>query len=235
MRKKQDKLSRNFYEDVFDKKNAGLYINKHQNSIKAMWAITHKEDYKKELKVTRFSYLFFLIAILLFGFNVFIITNQTSDNLYVSKSDEDHSFIKMMTMPWPVLTPPAIEKWAAHAITNIMSVGFNDFDHHIKKIRPFFTDAGYEGIVQAFNKNYREQIVGQNENMITVPTGAPRMTHYPNKMEKWFTVEIPIISSFDNGDQTTISSRPGVAVLIIGPTDGGSAEFGKAIQKITIQ
>lgn len=221
--------------DVFNRSHPDAFINKHSASILAVYAINNKKEYIKEMNKFRIMCGLFLYSTLIFVLSIFFIRMEPKTDLYVSSSDNDHTFIRMMTMPWPVMTPPTIERWASSAIVNIMSVSFTNFDDHMKKIRPYFSEDGYEGIVSAFNKGYRAQIVNEHENMTTAPLGPSRMIHFPNKVEKWFTVEIPIISTFDNGNEQKATSRSGVATIIIGPAAGNSAEFGKVIKKIIIE
>lgn len=221
--------------DVFNKENPSPYLRKHRKSILAFWAITHPELVRKQQRIFMATVALFSLSIFVNIANFFILKTPIENRVYGSLSNKKHDIISLTTMPWAVLTPPTIEKWATTAISNILSVSFINFDEHLSKIKPYFTEGGYAGIVEAFNKGYRNQLVNGQENMVTVTNGPSRMTHYPNKLEKWFTVEVPIISSFDNGNQKTISSRQSIASIIIQAAAGDSAEYGKAIGKITIE
>ena len=118
----------------------------------------------------------------------------------------------------PNLTNQAVLSWAATSVTEIMTLGFGDFDHQLIVQRKRFTAQGWESFLKALVKQkIRDAFKTQQLILTTVPSDTPVIVAQGEDQDdgyKW-VVELPVIMTFATNNNVTRKSRSIVRLTVV--------------------
>lgn len=118
----------------------------------------------------------------------------------------------------PNLTNQAILSWTATAVTEIMTVGFGDFDKQILSQRWRFTSDGWDSFLEAlFRQGVRDAFRERQLVLTTVPADMPVITAQglgPDERYLW-RVELPIIMTYTTNNNVTKRERSIIQLTLV--------------------
>ena len=118
----------------------------------------------------------------------------------------------------PNLTNRAVLSWAATSVTEVMTLGFGDFDRQLIAQRKRFTAQGWESFLKALiEQKIRNAFKEQQLILTTVPSDVPVIVAQgedPEDGYKW-VVELPVIMTFATNNNVTKKSRTIVRLTIV--------------------
>lgn len=118
----------------------------------------------------------------------------------------------------PNLTGRAIMSWATVSVTEVMTVGFGDFDRQIRKQRGRFTSQGWTSFQAALaNKQLRQSFKSQQLVLTTVPADIPVIVGEGVNEQygyQW-VVEVPIIMTFVTNNNVSRKERSIIRLTIV--------------------
>lgn len=117
----------------------------------------------------------------------------------------------------PNLTNRAIISWSATSVTEIMTIGFGDFQERILKQRQRFTKSGWEAFVHSFLNAKIDEAFKRNQLVLTtVPADTPIIVGQgPNEegVYEWH-VQIPVVMTYATNNNVTRPERGVVEITI---------------------
>jgi hypothetical protein len=118
----------------------------------------------------------------------------------------------------PNLTSRAIISWSATSVTEIMTVGFGDFDRRILHQRARFTKDGWEAFVHGFLNAKIEEAFHHNQLVLTtIPADTPVITaegENENHVYQW-RVQIPVIMTYATNNNVSRPERGVIEITIV--------------------
>lgn len=224
----------NIYKDVFTKKHANDFIEKHNDSLITGYLLQNKSEqktiWKKDTQITLIGYiLLFSIAL-----NIYQAKQPPKEHLIASLSDKDSSNIYLTTIPAPVNTIPVVIAWANRAIISSLTLNFADYDNQVKDMKQYFTDAGYAGFIEALDSKYKDNIKNNRMDINTISNAATIVTHMPTLKEPYWILQIPIVTTFSTGTKESSINFNRIVTVKIVPTSAEKNINGKEIDSITI-
>lgn len=122
----------------------------------------------------------------------------------------------------PNLTDQAILSWAATSVTEVMTLGFGDFDQQILGQRRRFTSEGWDSFRQALEaKKLRNDFKTKQLVLTTVPSGAPVIVWRGPDLEsdskngyKW-VVEVPVIMTYVTNNNVSKKDKKIIRLTIV--------------------
>ncbi len=170
-----------------------------------------------------------LVAILVFGGPI-----MKPFNRYFTLSPERKKE-ELTTLYTPNLTNQAILSWAATSVTEVMTIGFGDYDRHIRAQRKRFTAKGWESFQKALkDQRVREEFLARQIVLTTVPADVAVIVNQgpdPENGYQW-TVEMPVIMTYVTNNNVSKKSRS-VARITIVRVPSSENVGGAAIKKWT--
>jgi len=118
----------------------------------------------------------------------------------------------------PNMTDSTIEAWAANSATEILTIGFGDFDTRIMAQKHRFTAQGWEDFVRAFLDKKIGDTLKKNDLVLTsVPSEDPTIIKQgPNDKNVYeWSVQIPMIMTFATNNNVTKAQKTKVWLKII--------------------
>jgi len=127
------------------------------------------------------------------------------------------------TMPLVGLTMPnmtnrAILSWTINSVTEIMTIGFGDFESKLFRQKPRFTTDGWDGFVHEFLKQKVGEIFKHNQLVLTtVPSNTPViLSQGKNKQDVYqWEVQVPVIMTYTTNNNVTQHDRTVVTLTIV--------------------
>lgn len=118
----------------------------------------------------------------------------------------------------PNLTDRAIISWAATSVTEIMTLGFGDFDQQLEKQRDRFTYNGWISFLKAIAlQNIRDAFKQKQLVLTTVPMDIPVIIAQGKDKDntyKWI-VELPVIMTFATNNNVTRKIKTVIRLTIV--------------------
>jgi len=112
----------------------------------------------------------------------------------------------MVALTMPNMTNRAVLSWATNSITEIMTIGFGDFEQRLMAQRPRFTPEGWESFTNAFVRQKIGQSFRQNQLVLTtVPSDTPVIVaegENPKHIYEWH-VQMPVIMTYATNNNVT--------------------------------
>jgi hypothetical protein len=155
--------------------------------------------------------IIFLIGALILGIPFFRPTFEH----YVIRPEQ--KIEPLVALDMPNLTNDAVLSWVTSAITEILTVGFGDFDRQILGQRYRFTDDGWESFKVALRKeNMRETFHEQQLVLTTVPGDAPVITAQGPNAKGVYTweVELPVILTYTTNNNVKSKEKHIIGLTI---------------------
>lgn len=118
----------------------------------------------------------------------------------------------------PNLTNRAVLSWTANSVTEIMTLGFGDFDAQLIAQRKRFTADGWKSFVRALDRRkVRDEFKGRQLILTSVPANIPVIVSQgedPDYGYKW-VVELPLIMTYATNNNVTKKSRTIVRLTLV--------------------
>lgn len=130
----------------------------------------------------------------------------------------------------PNMTNSAILSWSTTSITEIMTMGFGDYEQHLKGQKFRFTDSGWESFATAFD----EQKIGDSFRkhqlvLTTVPSNSPVILgqgENPQHIYQW-NVQLPVVMTYATNNNVSRRQSSVIDIQIVRvPSDQNPAGIG---------
>lgn len=164
----------------------------------------YRDGYRIALRV---AVIQSVIILGLIGAMFFIIHVHQPENRYFATT-EDGRLVPMVPLSQPNLSTPALMSWAAQAVTEVMTFGFNDYRRRLQESSRHFTRQGWESFKTALERSRIIETVEANSQVVSAaPRGAPilRREGVIQGRYQW-TVEIPLALTYQSGSKTKTDS-----------------------------
>lgn len=111
----------------------------------------------------------------------------------------EHERMALVGLTVPNMTNRAILSWATTSITEIMTMGFGDYESHLKGQKYRFTEAGWESFATAFDKQKIGESFKKHQLVLTtVPSNAPVILGQGENAQhiyQW-NVQLPVVMTY---------------------------------------
>jgi hypothetical protein len=125
---------------------------------------------------------------------------------------------QMIGLGVPNLTNRAILSWAANGVTEIMTVGFGDFETKLLAQKTRFTHEGWDAFVKAFLDQKIDESFRKHQLVLTtVPSDTPIIVSQgenENHVYQW-RVQIPVIMTYATNNNVTRPERSLIDLTIM--------------------
>lgn len=124
----------------------------------------------------------------------------------------------LVPLSMPNMTHEAVLSWATTTITEIMTVGFGDFDKQIMAQRTRFTSLGWKSFLIAMRDGgMRDQFKKQQLILTSVPADTPVVVAEGPDEENTYQwqIEMPIIMTFATNNEVTKRQRSIIKLTIV--------------------
>jgi|GEM_PF-4419475 len=125
---------------------------------------------------------------------------------------------QMIPLPQPNLTNAAVTGWAAESVTEILSIGFGDFDEKLVRQKKRFTRDGWEAFVKSFLKEGVDQSFRRHQLVLTtVPTDTPLVVSQgvnADHVYEW-KVQMPIIMNYTTNNNVSKPVNGNIELTIV--------------------
>jgi len=136
----------------------------------------------------------------------------------------------LVALEMPNMTNNAVISWTTIAITEIMTMGFGDYESHLKAQRFRFTPEGWDGFAKAFDRQKIGQSFKEHQLVLTtVPSNSPVIVGQGENAQhiyQW-NVQMPVIMTFATNNNVTRRTNSVINLTIVRvPTDQNPAGIG---------
>lgn len=163
-------------------------------------------------KLVRFVLLEAVIIAILAGILVFVLPLWQPINLYYARNPQQQR-MPLVGLTMPNMTNRAVLSWATTSVTEIMTLGFGDYEQKLKAQRPRFTQNGWDAFIGAFIRQKIGEKFKQNQLVVTtVPSDTPVIVAQgvnPKNVYQW-RVQMPVIMTYATNDN---KNQPEKAVI----------------------
>lgn len=140
-----------------------------------------------------------VICALSVGLAFFLFTYKARDRYFAETAME--AKMQMVSLPSPNMGRDAVMNWAAQAVSQIMTFGFNDIDEKFAISRLNFTEDGWNSFSKAvINSRLIEAMTKSQQILATVPYDTPVLKK-EGMVEGSYTweVDVPVLVTFRAG------------------------------------
>ncbi|QQR69893.1 MAG: DotI/IcmL family type IV secretion protein [Alphaproteobacteria bacterium] len=94
----------------------------------------------------------------------------------------------------PNVTQKAVLAWARTAVTDVMTIGFHNYDQALDRIRLRFTDQGWRRYAEALRKaGVKDRVVGNQQIVTAIPAGEPVIiSQGRDKTRTTWQIQVPV-------------------------------------------
>jgi intracellular multiplication protein IcmL len=124
----------------------------------------------------------------------------------------------MSSLTIPNMTDRAILSWSATAITEVMTMGFGDYETRIGSQKWRFTPDGWDSFVKAFNKGDIGKTFKQSQLVLTtVPSNTPVIIWKGQNEKKIYSwkVQMPVIMTYATNNNVSRRSKAIITLTIV--------------------
>lgn len=125
---------------------------------------------------------------------------------------------QMMPLNQPNLTNAAVTGWAANSVTEILSIGFGDFDQKLVQQKKRFTRDGWEAFVKSFLKEGVDQSFRKHQLVLTaVPSDTPVVLSQGVNLDRVYEwkVQMPVIMNYTTNNNVSKPEKGTVELTIV--------------------
>lgn len=123
----------------------------------------------------------------------------------------------LVSLNLPNMTNQAVLSWATVGITEVMTMGFGDFESHLKAQKFRFTADGWESFAKAFDQQKIGEAFRQNQLVLTtVPSDTPVIVSQgvnDKNIYQW-NVQMPVIMTYATNNNVTRRDRTIIDLII---------------------
>lgn len=124
----------------------------------------------------------------------------------------------MSGLTMPNMTNQAVLSWSVTSVTEIMTIGFGDFERRLLSQKPRFTTTGWDSFVGAFLKQKIGESFKEHQLVLTtVPSNtAVILSQGQNKegIYEW-KVQVPVVMTYATNDNVTRHERTVITLTIV--------------------
>jgi hypothetical protein len=141
--------------------------------------------------------------------------------------------MQIAAMTMPNMTNNALLSWATTTTTEIMTMGFGDYEQHLRNQRNRFTEDGWESFTKAFDRQKIGEAFRERQLVLTtVPSNTPVILFQgvnDKNIYQWL-VQLPAVLTYATNNGVSHSDKALIELTIVrAPTDKYPA--GIAIKK----
>lgn len=130
----------------------------------------------------------------------------------------EHKTMPLVALDMPNMTDAAVISWSTVAITEVMTMGFGDYESHLKAQRFRFTPEGWESFARAFDRQKIGDSFKEHQLVLTtVPSNTPVIVGQgvnPENIYQWY-VEMPVVMSFATNNNVSRRSNSVITLTIV--------------------
>lgn len=148
---------------------------------------------------------------------VFLIPFTQPLNIYYALAPES-KVTQMVSLPQPNLTNAAVIGWAANTVTEVLSIGFGDFDEKLLQQKKRFTREGWAAFVKSFLKEEVDQSFRKHRLVLTtVPSDTPVIVSQGLNLDHVYEwkVQVPVIMNYTTNNNVSQPSRSMLELTIV--------------------
>lgn len=126
--------------------------------------------------------------------------------------------MQLVPLQMPNMTNRAILSWSTTSITEIMTIGFGDFENKLSQQRPRFTAEGWDAFRNAFIKQKIGESFKKNQLVLTtVPSNTPVIVAQGvnDKHVYQWRVQMPVIMTYATNNNITQHEKAVIDLTII--------------------
>lgn len=115
----------------------------------------------------------------------------------------------------PNLSDSAIVRWSANTVSQTMTFNFNTWSKTLNEARSNFTDEGYRGLREAFDRtHFIDDVIARRQLVTAVPSGPPVISQQGAVAGAYgWVVQVPIVITFSSGVRSGDVSQMRVVTL----------------------
>lgn len=128
------------------------------------------------------------------------------------------SVMPLVGLTVPNMTNRAILSWTINSVTEIMTIGFGDFETRLLREKRRFTPDGWDSFVSAFNKQSIGEIFKHNQLVLTtVPSDTPVILSQGKNEEDIYQwkVQVPVIMTYTTNNNITQRDHTVITLTIV--------------------
>jgi len=172
------------------------------------------QQYQRQLKLVRLNaYIILLLgAVLVFGVPFFEPVYQ-----YFAMNPQ-HQVLPIVALNMPNMTNRALLSWATNSTTEIMTMGFGDYEKHLLEQRYRFTEDGWESFAKAFDRQRIGELFRQRQLVLTtVPSNTPVIIAQGinDKHVYQWRVQLPVVLTYATNNQVTKGEKAIIELTIV--------------------
>jgi hypothetical protein len=176
-----------------------------------------KREFLLKVVVIQVYVIAILSGVLLLGIPVFQPVYQ-----YYARNPQNQ-VMALVPLYLPNMTNRAVLSWATVSVTEILTMGFGDFESHLKSQKFRFTPDGWDSFSKAFDTaKIGETFRNSQLVLTTVPSDTPVIVLQgvnDTNVYQW-EVQMPVIMTYATNNNTTHRQRVIVDMIIVrAPTD----------------
>ncbi len=129
-----------------------------------------------------------------------------------------HEVMQLVALTVPNMTNRAILSWATTTTTEIMTIGFGDFESKLAAQEPRFTPEGWESFKKAFIRQKIGETFKKNQLVLTtVPSDTPVIVAQGvNEQQAYeWIVQMPVIMTFATNNNVTQREKAIINLTIV--------------------
>ncbi len=156
--------------------------------------------------------------------------------MYYARNPESQ-VMALVPLTLPNMTNRAVLSWATNSITEIMTIGFGDFQTRLNAQRPRFTQEGWESFTKAFiRQKIGQTFKDQQMVLTTVASGTPVIVAQgvnDKHVYEWH-VQMPVIMTYATNNNVT-QRAPSIIELTVVRVPADQSPSGIGISGWTIK
>jgi hypothetical protein len=165
------------------------------------------------------TYLFIESIITAVIATLFVFAMPLYETRYIfSATTPENNVSRLVPLAVPNLTNSAIKSWADSSVTEILTIGFGDFNRKLIAQRQRFTTDGWGDFVRAFlDRKVGESFRKSQLVLTTVPSDTPIIESQGSDEEhlyKW-EVKVPVIMTYATNNEVTKTERSTITLTLV--------------------
>ncbi len=196
------------------------YSQQQEDVIKA-FAVEDMSNYRDGFKNLMRLVIVLAVAMVFFTcFDYWYISTKVPQDSYFAVSPGGTTR-KLTGLEKPNANTEALSRWAASAVTEVMTFGFHDIDERMTKAQRLFSPKGWESFSTAlFKSRVLKNVMNQQQMLTAIPSKAPTvLAEGMVAAGEWgWVMDAPIILTTRAGESKTTQKVKARLVLVRLPT-----------------
>jgi len=184
---------------------------------------------KEKVRCERAFRLITMQNYIIAGLSLVLVLGQPAfQPIYQYYATDGQNHLPLVGLTMPNLNNNAILSWAESSVTEVMTIGFGDFERQLLAQKTRFTPVGWNSFVKSFLGQHTDEKFRKNQLVLTsVPNGTPEILSQgvnPDHVYQW-KIKIPVIMTYTTNDNVKKPQHALVTLTIVRSKDtpGGVA------------